>query len=53
MKAHVHDYSRGSIWGEKYHTHARCTICGRYEPLVNLVYLGDAPRSVGTGSAWK
>jgi hypothetical protein len=45
---HVHVYERKS--GAAF---AHCTVCGRQERVENLVYLGDAPRSVGLGSAWR
>jgi hypothetical protein len=46
---HVHVYERVG-----YSNVARCTTCSHREKLENLVYLGDAPPSVGRGnrSGW-
>lgn len=46
---HVHRYERIAQSGK-----ARCTVkhCRATAKLEDLVYLGDAPKSVGSGSTW-
>jgi hypothetical protein len=46
---HVHAYERIPMT-----FHARCTVCGLRRRLEDLVYFGEAPRSIGNGTtSWR